>query len=177
MSELPKRKNIRLKDFDYSSNASYYITISTQDRVELFGEVDYVDVGAGLVSARMNKNHAGNMIEAVYMDVISLFNDVFSEKFIVMPNHFHCIITMDRADTRSAPTTTTICNVVQAFKSKTTVEYIKGVKSKLYPSFNKRLWQRNYYEHIIRDEKDYLTKWNYIDINPAKWKEDEYYTS
>ena len=65
--------------------------------------------------------------------------------------------------------------MVQAIKSKTTLEYIRDVKSGLLPSFDKQIWQRNYYEHIIRDEKDYQTKWQYIDENPIKWAEDEYF--
>jgi len=57
----------------------------------------------------------------------------------------------------------------------TTNEYIRGVKSGIYPSFNKRIWQRNYYEHIIRDKDDYEKRWRYIDENPLKWQEDEFY--
>jgi len=57
----------------------------------------------------------------------------------------------------------------------TTNEYIRGVKSGLYPPFNKRVWQRNYFERIIRDEAEYRIKWQYIDENPARWDEDEYH--
>ena len=125
------------------------------------------------------KNPAGKMIDCIYNEIISSFDDVFSDKYIIMPNHFHCILSIQRtnmaarADTRSAPTK--IDMVVQTFKSKTTVEYINGVKSGLYPPFNKRVWQRNYYEHIIRDKEDYQTRWRYIDENPAKWANDEFY--
>ena len=58
----------------------------------------------------------------------------------------------------------------------TTNEYINGVKKGLYEPFEKRIWQRSYYDHIIRDEDDYLRIWQYIDENPAKWIEDKYYT-
>ena len=171
--ELPVRENIRLKGYDYSQNGAYYITICTQGRRNLFGDVI---VGADLVSARVELSEAGKMTERVYTEIISSFNGFVSEKYIIMPNHFHCILFIHRADTRSAPTgMETVANVVQAFKSKTTVEYIKGVKSGKYPPFNKRIWQRNYYEHIIRDEKDYKIKWKYIDENPAQWVEDEYF--
>ena len=68
-----------------------------------------------------------------------------------------------------------VAAVVQAFKSKTTLEYIRGVKLELLPAFEKQIWQRNYYEHIIRDEEDYQIKCKYIDENPIKWTEDEYY--
>jgi len=167
-----------LKDYDYSQNGAYYITICTQDRHNLFGGVI---VGADLVSARVELNEAGKMIERVYAEIISSHDGFESDKYIIMPNHSHCILFINRADTsradtRSAPTgTATVGDVVEAFKSKTTVEYISGVKSGKYPPFNKKIWQRNYYEHIIRDEKDYNIKWQYIGENPARWVEDDYY--
>jgi len=170
--DIHHRQSIRLKDFDYSSDGSYYITICTQDRINLFGEVF---VGADLVSARVKLNHAGKMIERIYEDTIFSFDDVITDKYIIMPNHFHCILSLQRADTRSAPTKTKMDTVIQEFKSKSTVEYINGVKSGIYPPFNKRIWQRNYYEHIIRDKNDYEQKWQYIDENPVKWNEDDYY--
>ena len=89
-----------------------------------------------------------------------------------MPNHFHGIIALERADMESAPT---LPMIIQSFKRNTTIEYIRGVKSGLYPPFNKRIWQRNYYERVIRDEDEYLQVWQYIEENPARWTEDEYY--
>ena len=169
--KLPVRKNIRLKDYDYSQNGAYFITICTQDRLKIFGEVF---VGAGLVPARVKLNNAGKMIERVYLETMSSFNDVIFNNYAIMPNHFHCIISIQRAETSSAPTS--VNNIVQVFKSKTTVDYINGVKLGLYPPFNKRLWQRNYYDCIIRNEEEYRAMWQYIDENPARWTEDCYYT-
>ena len=168
----------------------------TQDRKISFGEV----VGADLVSARENPNdiarenlknvpyvklnNAGQIIERIYTETISSFKNVVSDNYIIMPNHIHCIISIhraepiQRADTRSAPTepeTKTICEIAQAFKSKTTVEYINGVKSGLYKTFNKRIWQRNYYEHIIRNEEEYRNICKYINENPQKWEQDKFY--
>jgi len=103
--ELPVRKNIRLKDYDYSQNGAYYITICTQDRINLFGDVI---VGADLVSARVELNNAGQMIERVYSETVSSFDCIVPENYIIMPNHFHFILSIqrdaERADTRSAPT-------------------------------------------------------------------------
>jgi len=166
-TELPVRKNIRLQGYDYSSVGYYFVTICTQDKANLYGNVI---VGADLVSARVELNNAGVMIERVYTEVISSFDDVVSDNYIIMPNHFHCIMSIRRADTRSAPT-----SIIQAFKSKTTVEYIKGVKSGIYQPFIKRIWQRNYYEHIIRNEIEYKQICQYIDQNPARWAEDDYF--
>ena len=155
--ELPGRKNIRLKDYDYSQNGAYFITICAKDSLNLFGEAS---VGADLVSARMELNNAGQMVGEIFLETVNSFDGIIADNYVVMPNHFHGIIVISReqADTRSAPTKT-ISGVVQAFKSKTTVEYIRAVKAGMFPSFNKQIWQRNYYEHVIRDEKEYQTKW------------------
>ena len=117
MMDLPKRKQIRLKEFDYSQNGAYFVTICTKDRKMLFG-----DVGA---------------------------------------------------DSISAPT---ISEIVQEFKRYSTLEYIKLVKEKLLPPFDKQIWQRSFYDHVIRNEYDYRGIWEYIDTNPLKWKEDCFYT-
>jgi hypothetical protein len=87
---------------------------------------------------------------------------------VVMPNHFHCIwhITKQDADTN-------IPTVVQWFKTMTTNEYIRGVKGLGWPPFNKRLWQRNYFERIIRNEQAYENIRNYIQTNPERWESDQ----
>jgi putative transposase len=92
-----------------------------------------------------------------------------------MPNHVHGIVVL--ADASNAVTTGTapaLGDVVAAFKSATTVHYIRGVKTRAWPAFRRRLWQRNYYEHVIRDEKALDRVRSYIDENPARWAfEDE----
>jgi len=72
----------------------------------------------------------------------------------------------------SAPT---ITEIIQTFKRRTTIQYISLVKQGLAPPFDKRVWQRSYYDHIIRDEQDYLRIWQYIAENPSKWREDRYF--
>jgi hypothetical protein len=79
-----------------------------------------------------------------------------------------------RGDMESPPTITTIPNIIQTFKRYTTIEYIKMVKQNILPPFDKCIWQRNYYEHIIRNEETYLKISNYIINNPLNWKEDKY---
>jgi len=79
-----------------------------------------------------------------------------------------------RAEIDSAPTPA-IPEIVQLFKRHTTIEYIKMVKRNIVPLFEKQIWQRNYYEHIIRNEKSYYQIAEYIRNNPLKWQEDKYY--
>ena len=157
--DLPQRKIVRLPDYDYSTNGAYFVTICTYNRKPLFG-----DVGADLVSARM--------VCTEFKKTVDSFPQIACPKYVVMPNHFHAIIVIQRADTRSAPT---IMDVVQAFKSRTTVEYTRLVKQGLLPPFEKHVWQRSFYEHVIRNDRDYEEIWRYIDENPLKWKLDRFY--
>ncbi len=188
---LPRRHSIRLKNYDYSQSGLYYITICTQGRIELFGKI---------VENKIILNDAGKMIEKIWLKIPKIFPNARLHEYIIMPNHFHAIVEIielsvgaesisarniniktKRLDMESIPPKGKIIEkvslpkIVQTFKRYTTVEYIKMVKQNLLPPFKKRIWQRNYYEHIIRDEKDYLKIAEYIISNPLKWEEDKYY--
>ena len=157
--EYPKRKPTRLQGYDYSTNGAYFITICTHNKKLLFG-----NVGADSISARM--------VEKTFLETLNSYPNVFCHKYVVMPNHFHAIIEIIRADMESAPT---ISKIVQSFKRYSTLEYIKLVKQGLLPPFEKQIWQRSYYDHIIRNQHDYDNIWEYIDTNPLKWENDCFY--
>ena len=150
---------MRLSDVDYSMPGAYFITVCTQDRKKLFAPV-----GADSISARM--------IERTFLETIDKYPHIESTVYVVMPNHFHAIIEISRADMESAPT---ISNVVQSFKRYSTLEYIKMVKKGDVPPFEKQIWQRGFYDHIIRDKRDYEEISKYIYENPLKWQFDELY--
>ncbi len=168
------RVSIRLKGFDYSSAASYFTTICTQNRQCLFGEIE---------SGAMIVNPAGQMIIDEWWEIRSRFTSVQLEKFVVMPNHFHGILSILPAAEGSSvgivdvgvPTkgTPTLGEIIGAFKSITTNRYIDGVNNHDWEPFNRRLWQRNYYEHIIRDDRSFDILQSYIQDNPLRWKIDQ----
>ena len=160
MNELPKRKNIRLSQYDYSQNGAYFIKICTKDRQSLFGSV-----GADSISART--------ITTTFENTIKQYSGISAPIFVVMPNHFHAIIMIERADMESAPT---ISDVVQAFKRYSTVEYSKRVHQGMLPPYDKQVWQRGFYDHIIRNQSDYDEIYRYIENNPVRWEQDELYT-
>lgn len=147
-------------------------------------------------------NESGVMLNKQWQELPSRFKNIKLHDYIIMPNHFHAIIQIIENDGRSqtndssktvgaslvgarkavestiqadAPISPTIGNIIGSFKSITTVEYIKGVKKYNWLPFQKRLWQRNYFEHIIRNDIEYEAISNYIRNNPLKWKADEYY--
>lgn len=175
------RKSIRLKDYDYSKEGLYFITICCQNKEHLFGEI---------VDGQMILNGAGLMIQRIYEELPKYFEKMEIGDYVIMPNHFHCVIEIvdfelnvgvplvgtqmsgnNRATTRVAPT---VGDIIGTFKSLTTIEYIKMVKQGKLPNFDKRIWQKNYYEHIIRNEKEYYKISEYIENNPSKWDEDKY---
>jgi len=190
-SRLPNRQSIRLKGYDYFQSGAYFITICTQNRLHLFGRV---------VDGEMVLNGAGNMGFDQWMGLSQRFHAIELHECVVMPNHIHGIIEITnaadittvgvglvptlhgtttkrainhRATTRVAPTGTTIGNIVGAYKSLTTNAYIDGVKQSGWQRFNKKIWQRNYWEHIVRDKQEYDRIAQYIVANPLKWEMDK----
>lgn len=177
------RRSIRLKGYDYAQAGSYYITICVQDRLCLFGEVR---------NGEMMLNDAGKTIETVWFELKSRFPHIYLHEHITMPNHFHGILeiipsgngqpqgitpTMQnvRVPLVGTQNNKTVGDIMDAFKSITTVAYIRGVKNKGWQPFNRKLWQRNYYEHIIRNVNDYDRIANYIKDNPLNWEQDDLY--
>ena len=168
---MPKRKSLRLKAFDYSSNGAYYVTVCVEGKRQLLGEV----VGGahpGAPAVRLSE--LGHMVKTHIENIDAVYNNVSVEKYVVMPNHIHIILLVaherdtgcgnNARDARCAsPTKSVIAKVINALKSLTSRQ------------FGKTLWQRSYHDHIIRNQADYQTKWQYIDQNPAKWADDEYY--
>jgi REP element-mobilizing transposase RayT len=177
------RKNMRLLGYDYSRAGLYFLTPVIQNRAHLFG---YIENG------EMILNDAGRMVETEWLKIPERFSNVVLYEYVVMPNHFHCIIeivepvgatvgvdpTMETHIGRPqghAPTSKTVGNIIGAFQSIATVEYIRGVKQYGWQRFDRKLWQRNFYDHIIRNEMSYLTISEYIINNPAKWNDDKFY--
>lgn len=170
------RRSIRLKGYDYSQKGLYFVTICTQNRLELFGKIN---------NGNIILNDAGKMIKNIWDKIPHDLPNIRLHEFIIMPNHFHAIIQIVGADSISAPTdtikradmesapTVSLSMVVQSFKRHTTIVYIKMVKQNILRPFNKRVWQRDYWEHIIRNENEYQRISRYIIDNPQKWQQDK----
>jgi putative transposase len=160
-----RRRSLRLKGYDYTRAGAYFVTICAQDKACLFGNV--VDVCVRL-------NDAGQMLAKLWKDIPARFAEVETDAFVVTPNHVHGIVVLpDTENAMAARVAPVLGEVVAAFKSATTVHYIRGVKTKAWPAFRGRLWQRNYYEHIVRDDKALDRIRRYIDENPAPWAFDD----
>ena len=158
------RKSIRLKGFDYSTKRHYFITVCSNFRAPLFGYVRH---------EKSILNDAGLMVDAYWAHLPDKFPNVKLHAFIVMPNHIHGIIEIVDTGGHSGASLHTI---VQWFKTMTTNAYIKNVHTNNWPAFDGKLWQRNYYEHIIRDEKSLSAIIRYIHSNPSNWLRDQHFT-
>ena len=168
------RQSIRLKGYDYSQAGAYFVTIVTQGRECRFGDI---------IDGVMRTNEAGQMVEAAWTALPQRFPGIELDAYVVMPNHMHGVIVVgaslvvapntvlatNRAGTSPAPT---LGDVVGAFKSITTHAYIQGVYDGGWLPFDKRVWQRNYYEHIIRSKIELNAIRQYIIDNPAQWEQD-----
>jgi len=166
------RRSIRLKGYDYSQAGAYFVTMCAQNRECLFGEI---------ANGEVCLNDAGAMIVRWWDELSNKFPTFEPDAFIVMPNHIHCIIVIVNVGTtlrgrpddgqphRVAPT---LGDIIEWFKTMATNEYIRGVKQLGWKPFDKRVFQRNYYEHIVRNERELNAIRAYFQNNPANWAAD-----
>ena len=157
----PSRKSLRIKDYDYSQPGGYFITICTQNKYCFFGAIKQNE---------MILNAAGQMAQEEWDGLTLRFKNTSLDRSIIMPNHMHAVILVEEKDTK-----VNLGSIIQAYKSITTNKYIHGVRNKDWLPFSKRLWQRNYYEHIIRNDQDLELIREYIMTNPQKWEKDRFH--
>jgi putative transposase len=162
-----RRTSMRLRGYDYSVPGAYFVTICVQDRACLFGEV---------VEGVVRLNLAGLVVESWWGMMPGRFPGVEVDAYVVMPNHLHGVVAMRTTEDGMgrAAGEVTLSRVVQWFKSGTTAEYRRGVETEGWEPFRGRLWQRTYYDHIVRDERDLERIRTYIEANPGNWHEDEH---
>ena len=171
-----RRKTLRLKGWDYTSPGAYFVTICTHQRAHLFGRV---------VDGKMVLNAYGKIVWEEWFKTAQVrpYVALFEDEFVVMPNHIHGIIWIVELDPavgarrRRAPTKEqfgkpvagSIPTIIRSFKSAVT----RGINAHRGTP-GERVWQRNYYEHIIRNERALQAIRRYIAENPLRWHLDRY---
>ena len=160
---FPKRKPTHMKYFDYSENHRYFITICSDDKRKMFSEIS---VGEGLAPPAIHLSVIGKIIEEQLLALLTRYPEIEIENHVIMPNHLHMILRLE--NTGGASPSPTTHDIICTLKSLVT----RSCRQKGYQG---NIWQRSYYEHIIRNEDDYKNIWNYINNNPAHWAEDKYY--
>lgn len=145
------RKVIRLKDFDYSQSGAYFITICTKDKKSILSQIKFDTYETKLTSI-------GIVVENSIKNISKKYPNAFIDSYVIMPNHVHLIIF--------------IANGYDNISVSTIIQQFKGYTSK---QVQNSIWQKSFYDHIIRDERDLFTKRKYIEENPLKWKSDGLY--
>lgn len=175
------RKQIRLKKYDYTQSGYYFVTLCTQNRECLFGEI---------VDGKMILNDVGDIVNTQWNGLLNRFHNIELDEFVVMPNHFHGILIIRSNNGRNGgsdngrdngsdnPTPTSLGQIIAYFKYESTKKinqyYARARKPRpnivgagiLPPHSIKKIFQRNYYEHIIRNENDLFAIRKYIEENP-----------
>ena len=161
-----KRRSIRLLDYDYGREGAYFVTLCVHDRGCLFGEI---------VDGAMQLNECGALVASEWSRTTAIRPQVVLDEFVVMPNHFHAVIAI--ADSRrgvlpyARPSFDrrrgALAAIVRGFKSATTKTINSMRKSPGAP-----VWQRNYYEHVVRNDEELQRIREYIMNNPLQWSLD-----
>jgi REP-associated tyrosine transposase len=162
-----------LAKYNYSSPGLYFVTICTHDKALLFGEV---------VNGQAVLNAAGRMAESWWRRSPAKFPGVLLQEFVIMPNHLHGLLELTKFPEAGRPGQATgplrkvlppmLGPVMQWYKTVTTRAYFRGVHAAGWPAVRDRLWQRNYYEHIVRNEEAARSTAAYILENPQRWNAD-----
>ena len=162
--ELRRRKKIRLENYDYGRTGYYFVTICVKDKHNILWEPRRLsEMCVGAACGRPRLSNIGQVVDREIQKLNDIYPAVKVNKYVVMPNHVHlllCILPSNSGRPQAAPTLPRIIN------------QFKGAVTK---SVGYSVWQKSYHDHVIRNEADYLRIWQYIDTNPAKWREDCYY--
>jgi putative transposase len=159
-----KRRSIRLPEYDYSKPNAYFITICSHNKNLIFG---------GIREGKIILSKIGKIAEKYLNEIPNHFDDVYIDEYVIMPNHIHIIISIVGVQNfeplrnkyqKIIPKS--IGSIIRAYKAFVT----KKGKTEGYES---KIWQRNYFEHIIRNQEDHNRIREYIQNNPLQWELDE----
>ena len=160
-----ERKRLRLRDYDYSQPGAYFVTICAKDRVCRFGEI---------VNGEMLPNGLAAIVRSCWNDLPNHFPNVQLDEFVIMPNHVHGIIFI--VDTVGSIHESTLPKTVLERRAMLLPKIVGRFKmnsakriNELHGSFGVPVWQRNYFEHIIRNDKSPAHIRDYIAANPQRW--------
>lgn len=158
-------RRVRMRGFDYRTPGYYFITLCQHDRMHLFGTCAY---------GQIERTHSGDMIADQILKIPERFANTSIDCSVIMPNHIHILlgIAVRTSDTAGVDS---VVEVMHWLKSSTTTAYGYGVRNQGWPGYDGSLWQEGYYDHFVRSESELEAIRFYIQQNPARWTEDEFY--
>ena len=149
-----------MPEYDYNSSGVYFITICTKQKSKILSDVSVGATIGRLSTIRLSQ--IGTIVEKSINNIPLIYPMVNIDNYVIMPNHVHLLLSIVGDSWRPvvAPTISRVINQLKGYVTKTV---------------GKAVWQKSFYEHIVRNNNDYKNIWEYIDNNPARWAEDEYY--
>ena len=187
------RRSVRLRGYDYAKEGMYFVTICCKEKIHFFGEVK---------NEKMELNEFGNIAHQLWENLPERWPHIILGAFQIMPNHMHGVLLIQRPTTNEDTTTLNRSNlyapsslpdekpfskfqwatrpylgqIIGAYKSMVSTECLKSHKEKTPENWLDKIWQRSFDERIIRSEEAFEKITNYIIKNPAKWKEDKFFS-
>ena len=160
--QFSDRKTIRLPGYDYNTPGCYFITLCTKDKAKLLCDIKSPSLVDG---AQIIYFPYGTIASEQLEKMAAFYEGITLDKYVIMPNHIHFLLRVEEFSDRKLSTDQN--NVVSMF--------VGTFKRFCNSQYGRNIWQSRSYDHVIRDERDYLKIWNYIDTNPGKWTEDCFY--
>ena len=164
MNEIHVRKNIRLGGYDYNQNGVYFVTMCVLDRLEILGTIT---IGEGILDIPfITISKDGEIVDKCISNINSIRTNISIDKYVIMPNHVHMIVMLNGLENGMSRTPSPTNAAIPAL--------VSTLKRFVNKEIGRSIWQRSYHDRIIRNDKEYLEIWKYIDENPIKWVDDEY---
>lgn len=167
--EYPKRKNLRLKEYDYSKVGAYFVTICTEGRKQILSEiiVDNIvgrdDPGTPNDVIRVSLTEIGKIAEKYINLIPHHYKNIVLDKYVIMPDHIHILLSLEENDRRRA----------ESSRPTAIPQVIGALKRMIHKEIGHPIFQASFYDHIIRDEADYMVRRKYMEENPYRWAERE----
>ena len=164
---LPKRKPNRLNNYNYNTNGCYFVTICVKHREKILSRiVEHTktnNVGAGVLDCPQIKLLKHGIIADKYINQLNDFYDnVTVDKYVIMPDHIHLLLSVLNGQSGTPVPTNNNCNIVVS-------NFVSTFKRYCNKDYGANIWQRSFYDHIIRNQNDYNEVWQYIDNNQTNW--------
>ena len=178
--DKPKRKNIRLKGYDYSRNGAYFVTICTQNKMCIFWE-NYgkyqplllknptvgTTIGRPKNDNKIHLSEYGKYVKEALKSINTHYPMVFVDKYVIMPNHIHVILRIDAPNALNCGRPMVVPTISRV------INHFKGAVSK---KSGFHIWQGRFHDRILRNEHEYCDAWRYIENNPLNWENDELFS-
>ena len=173
--EMPQRKANRIDNYDYSQTGAYFITICTQDRRKILSKIsvgkplpgcpektcrDSGHPGRGVPTTEMLWH--GKLAEKFIQQLDGFYDYLSVDKYVIMPDHIHLLITIHEPGGQSGTPVPTRAN-------STIAKFVGTLKRFCNKEYGENIWQSRYYDHVVRNQQDYNEIWEYIENNPTKW--------